>query len=247
MMISIEKLISAVKKHPVLYDSSDAKYSSKQAKLKAWNAVARATIQGWDLMSSQQKELEDKILRTKWRNLRDCFVKEFKWQSEFFKHQRRTRRKYIYYDLLTFLAPSIQTKVPDNGILQVQCKTERNDLLSEETNDESSMPSVASADENEFPDVKLDTVADDKSKKQYSVDPLYDEPISDDSNSQMPPVPTTHLQAEKFKETDYDRMFLLSLLPSFRQIPNDIKLQVRIQFQHILFSALNPSTIVADK
>lgn len=40
-------------------------------------------------------------------------------------------------------------------------------------------------------------------------------------------------------DDDYDKMFLLSLLPSFRQIPEHMKLHVRIQIQQILASAFH--------
>lgn len=42
-------------------------------------------------------------------------------------------------------------------------------------------------------------------------------------------------------EDDYDKMFLLSLLPIIRQVPEEKKLDVRIQMQQVLAMALRPS------
>lgn len=39
---------------------------------------------------------------------------------------------------------------------------------------------------------------------------------------------------------DYDKMFLLSLLPILRQVPEDKKLTVRIQMQQVLEAAIYP-------
>ncbi|KAK2583156.1 hypothetical protein KPH14_009179 [Odynerus spinipes] len=41
-------------------------------------------------------------------------------------------------------------------------------------------------------------------------------------------------------EEDYDKMFLLSLLPIIRQVPEEKKLDVRIQMQQVLALALRP-------
>lgn len=41
-------------------------------------------------------------------------------------------------------------------------------------------------------------------------------------------------------EEDYDKMFLLSLLPIIRQVPEEKKLDVRIQMQQVLAMALRP-------
>ena len=40
-------------------------------------------------------------------------------------------------------------------------------------------------------------------------------------------------------DDDYDKMFLLSLLPSLRRVPEHMKLHVRIQMQQVLASAFH--------
>lgn len=47
-------------------------------------------------------------------------------------------------------------------------------------------------------------------------------------------------QRVAFDEDDYDKMFLLSLLPIIRQVPEEKKLEVRIQMQQVLAMALRP-------
>lgn len=47
-------------------------------------------------------------------------------------------------------------------------------------------------------------------------------------------------QRVTYDEDDYDKMFLLSLLPIIRQVPEEKKLDVRIQMQQVLALALRP-------
>lgn len=47
-------------------------------------------------------------------------------------------------------------------------------------------------------------------------------------------------QRVAYDEDDYDKMFLLSLLPIIRQVPEEKKLDVRIQIQQVLALAIRP-------
>lgn len=56
----------------------------------------------------------EKSLRGKWRNIRDYFMKEFKLQlQKSLKPDsvRRKRKKYMYYDQLLFLMPTVENKL----------------------------------------------------------------------------------------------------------------------------------------
>lgn len=52
--------------------------------------------------------------------------------------------------------------------------------------------------------------------------------------------------SQRTEEDDYDKMFLLSLLPSFRRVPEHVKLHVRIQMQQVLAAAFHPTNHRTD-
>ena len=55
---------------------------------------------------------------------------------------------------------------------------------------------------------------------------------------------SSHRYSKFNDEDDYDRMFLLSLLPIMRRIPEDKKLEVRMQMQQSLAQALKSSSTI---
>jgi len=80
----------------------------------------------------------------------------------------------------------------------------------------------------------------------YKVCPRYSKQLCETSfttfDNEIHDILSSHSsQRVTLDEDDYDKMFLLSLLPIIRQVPEEKKLDVRIQMQQVLAMALRPS------
>lgn len=80
----------------------------------------------------------------------------------------------------------------------------------------------------------------------YKVYPRYSKQLCETSftpfDNEIHDILSSHSsQRVTFDEDDYDKMFLLSLLPIIRQVPEEKKLDVRIQMQQVLAMALRSS------
>lgn len=81
----------------------------------------------------------------------------------------------------------------------------------------------------------------------YKVCPRYSKQLCETSfttpfDNEIHDILSSHSsQRINLDEDDYDKMFLLSLLPIIRQVPEEKKLDVRIQMQQVLAMALRPS------
>lgn len=79
----------------------------------------------------------------------------------------------------------------------------------------------------------------------YKICPRYSKPLYEPSfppfDNEIHDILSSHSsQRVNPDEDDYDKMFLLSLLPIIRQVPEEKKLDVRIQMQQVLAMALRP-------
>lgn len=80
----------------------------------------------------------------------------------------------------------------------------------------------------------------------YKVCPRYSKQLCETSftpfDNEIHDILSSHSsQRVTLDEDDYDKMFLLSLLPIIRQVPEEKKLDVRIQMQQVLAMALRSS------
>lgn len=80
----------------------------------------------------------------------------------------------------------------------------------------------------------------------YKVCPRYPKQLCETSfapfDNEIHDILSSHSsQRVTLDEDDYDKMFLLSLLPIIRQVPEEKKLDVRIQMQQVLAMALRQS------
>lgn len=252
-MFDTERFIAEIERWPAIYDVNDEGYSDRSAKMKAWDQVGEVMIAKWSSLSNEEKNVEEKILRSKWRNIRDYFMKELKMQRHK-KGSGKKRKKYMYYDQLLFLMPNSENrekdrerekKKVDEVNYAVKCEDEKNEIdldtssrISEEydlplTHEENSEDYTnTSGDVGHFKYVSVSQFP--KSMCETSM-PVNADDIHD--------VLSSNSSSQKFKieDDDYDKMFLLSLLPIMRRIPEDSKVDVRIQIQQVLALAIRTS------
>ncbi|XP_049881143.1 uncharacterized protein LOC126377451 [Pectinophora gossypiella] len=112
-----EVLIKEVEIRAPLYDRSLAAYNDVHLKSLLWEEIAEKLFpHTWEKMNADQKEKAARDVQKRWKNLRACFTRELRHQ----KNIVTKRRKYVYYDKLLFLSPTIEQ-------LELSSRTEDNE------------------------------------------------------------------------------------------------------------------------
>ncbi|KAK9731030.1 Alcohol dehydrogenase transcription factor Myb/SANT-like [Popillia japonica] len=125
-MFDTEKFINAVENRPALYNIKLKDYSNRGLKLKLWE-VALIMYSNWQELPVEKKNIIGKELQTKWKSLRDQFIKARKLERDIKSGASAgKKKKYIYYDQLQFLIHSDESREtvtnlsPDRDILARQ-------------------------------------------------------------------------------------------------------------------------------
>ncbi|XP_043488138.1 uncharacterized protein LOC122515046 [Polistes fuscatus] len=242
-MFDTEKFIQEIEKRPAIYDVNRSEYNNRNAKMSAWEEVCQVMVPNWWRLSDEERNMEEKSLRGKWRNIRDYFRKEFKLQLQISLKPdsvRPKRKKYMYYDQLLFLTPTVENKI---RIMS----TAGNQIKSEESEGEGDNPVIEESDVPLAHAVPSLTTGREyvQTGASFKMCPRYPKQLCETSlasfDNEIHDILSSHNgQRVTIDEEDYDKMFLLSLLPTIRQIPEEKKLYVRIQMQQILAMALRP-------
>lgn len=237
-MFDTERFIEEIERRPAIYDVNRGEYNDRNAKMTAWDEVCQVMVPNWARLTDEERNVEEKNLRGKWRNIRDYFMKELKLQKTPGPIGRK-RKKYMYFDRLLFLMPTVENRRGSTMIIN-PCK-------SEESDGEVENPVIEEYD----PLTHGDSIAGGReyyqtSTPSYKVCPRYSKQLCETSfapfDNEIHDILSSHSsQRVTLDEEDYDKMFLLSLLPIIRQVPEEKKLDVRIQMQQILAMALHPS------
>ncbi|KAI5643459.1 alcohol dehydrogenase transcription factor myb/SANT-like domain-containing protein [Phthorimaea operculella] len=103
-IFNTELLIKEVQKRPCLWESQDPFHSDRAVKNKAWEEVAVIVFQGWSTLSKEEQTEKLKMIKNKWKNARDYYVREKNRENQEAKG-RAAKRKWNcpYFDSLQFL------------------------------------------------------------------------------------------------------------------------------------------------
>ncbi|XP_058824994.1 uncharacterized protein LOC131685349 [Topomyia yanbarensis] len=126
--LCIEKrLISLVKEYPCIYAKGTIAYRNSGARVKAW------------LLISKTLNISEGIARTKWRNLKDRYVKERRKQDQTAVSGAGSEdvyvSKWIFFNELSFLSAHCELRTtsgnytPSESQLSVHTKTVENNKL----------------------------------------------------------------------------------------------------------------------
>lgn len=180
----------------------------------------------------------EKELQGKWRNLRTCFRRELKKQKYGSSGQAaRKRRKYVFFDQLLFLLPTL-----DDRPTTSECSpSQAGNASAESDNDEDSeiMDRPQQSDigasqvliETRQPTNKQ-TQQPDKgatNKKQAKKTETYEQSL------------LNILKEKKEEPFDEDKAFLLSLVPTFKKLNDSQKLDAKMEFLATLKRLTQPS------
>ncbi|XP_049799689.1 uncharacterized protein LOC126234995 [Schistocerca nitens] len=111
--IDNECLIEEIQKRPPLYTKEGAEYTNADLKRKLWEEVCELLFPAtWDKLTAAQKTKTVRYVRQRWWNIRTCFTRELKAQQSIMSGQApQKRRKYIYFEKLLFLLPTMDSLI----------------------------------------------------------------------------------------------------------------------------------------
>ncbi|XP_067000661.2 uncharacterized protein [Anabrus simplex] len=223
-MFDTEVLIRAVQKRPVIYDTKCQDYSDKQTRVTAWIEICRELYHDWDGISNEARNKRGRDIQTRWKSLRDNFIRELKIQRKISSGQPvPKRRKYIYFDQLLFLKPSFDYRrnaryrrnLPESSFPLDNTISEAGDVQVE-----AASSSATVVDKSEH----MNCTRTHQTNEDMLIDMLT----------------TSVLQSEQREADDEmaNKHFLLSLLPLMRKLNDEANVAARIQLLDVLRRAL---------
>ncbi|VEN51094.1 unnamed protein product [Callosobruchus maculatus] len=168
-------------------------------------------------MTAVQQNEYGKNLQKKWRNLRNSFARELAKRKKKRSGDGASWKTYIFFEQMSFL-------------MRCSSSRETTSNFAEENEEIGDIPEVIE-NENVTP---LQTTRTGKRKA----------PENTDDRSQLVDLFKTSIEQRQRNEilldNDGDRHFLLSLLPDFRRVPVDKKMDVKLEMIQLIKSALTP-------
>ncbi|XP_072937273.1 uncharacterized protein [Epargyreus clarus] len=228
-----ERLIEEVQKRPGIWDFEDLQYRTKKVRHKLWTEVVNELMQGdVKVTKSEMRELELQ-LQKKWKSIRDCFQK-------YLKDPSRTKRPYIYSKQLQFILKNQALPVENAASSDSDDEPEKkriwksrkklkwvraNQVSSEEDMADNDNENYDNQDDCRSPEgIELEIAP---TPKTLSTPKLIDEFAFASVDNNLP----------KHEHEDPDKLFLLSLLPHLKSIPEEYRLNVKVDLMQVLRNA----------
>ncbi|KAL4715141.1 hypothetical protein ACJJTC_012188 [Scirpophaga incertulas] len=220
-----ERLIDEVKKRPGIWDWEDPDYRAKVVRHQLWQEIVSEMLNTDVKMNkSELRELEIE-LQKKWKSIRDCF-------NKYIHNPQRTRRPYIYTKQLQFLLKnqSVEDECSD-GDGPKRKKWRQRRKMSIKKDDASSEEETRVSESND--DAECTVYVDGEEE--------YEVPKKTAKQNEPPTeeflFANVDAQQSKYDSDDPDRMFLLSLLPHLKSIPEDMRINVKMDLMQVLQNA----------
>ncbi|XP_068102452.1 uncharacterized protein [Hyperolius riggenbachi] len=172
--INVEDFIMAVQERPELYDKKNDLYSDLQHARRVWEEITKQFVPEYDKFPSRKQAKELEKMKTKWRSIRDSFVKELKVE----KDEQRSgsgaskRTPYCHTRLLSFLRPLVQARGTEDNF----------DALMDDSNEAPAATNRDSSPEHSFEDlttINVDDIVEDDSMTSESPTPSTSTPRPD--------------------------------------------------------------------
>ncbi|XP_028158253.1 uncharacterized protein LOC114351292 [Ostrinia furnacalis] len=103
MYIDTEQVIIEVHQRPVLWDKKHLLYKDRDAREAAWTEILAELTPDYQSLSPEDIKMADKKIQQRWRTARDSYKKDRIFEKNNPSGFSSKRKKYVYYDILTFL------------------------------------------------------------------------------------------------------------------------------------------------
>ncbi|XP_076757752.1 uncharacterized protein LOC143427468 isoform X1 [Xylocopa sonorina] len=235
----MEKFIQTIQSKPPIYNSDLPEHCDRNLNSRLWNEVCEAMISTWKDMTSSEKVIKVKELQSKWRNLRTCFRREINKQREEASGQAaKRRRKYIYFNQLLFLLPTLEHK---SAISKCSPKSSPN-ITREDVSDTEDGCQNIQAMEELHSDAMNNISQTDTSIQQKLGTPTCNQSHGKTKRAQNYEESLLTILKEKEDDViDEDKFFLLSLLPTFKKMSDDQKFEAKMEFLATLKRIIKPN------
>lgn len=218
--INTEEFIAEIEARPAIWELSSDDYTNKVTKKNAWEEVITKFCPEFERTSSPERNNIALRFQRKWKSLRDCYSRELlKMKKE--KGTPANRRRYRYYNQLSFLQTVVK---PISVIENVENMTMS---VKKEPEKQREMEASLKSRSRNKKNISSDMKQLEEDMKQLEEDKLF---VS----------VAEKLIRERCQETmekDEDTLFVLSLVPELKKIPDDIKLDVKCELLNVFKKA----------
>ncbi|XP_040272525.1 corrinoid adenosyltransferase [Bufo bufo] len=240
--INVHQLIELVKQNPALWDQTDPGHSDRVVTRRIWESIFQTLVPDWDEFSRKEKAPYEKQIQTRWRSLRDRFMRELAEMRKLPSGSMAPKRKtYTYMEHLEFLRKaadqrqsSTNVRGSDSESLPYEPELEESATTAAE---ESDVP-LPGPSQPSFTDPPLETfhhqtvwetrrggkaarksrreVADFADNVLMMLSNMHEQQVSysEEQKDQMWQIE----QRQQWDNEDGDLLFLKSLLPSLREM-----------------------------
>ncbi|XP_069611091.1 uncharacterized protein [Ranitomeya imitator] len=143
-VINIEMLLVLVQERPEIWDQRDGHYSNRARKEAAWRSICGILFPEYEQRPREvQRQIMEDVMR-RWRSIRDQYRRERQQRARSGSAAPAKKRKYIYYDQLSFLDPSMDLRPTQSNLTERETGSDSEaliDLVGEEVAGPSSHPS----------------------------------------------------------------------------------------------------------
>lgn len=244
MFIDITQLIQLVQERPELYNPKTPSYADRYKKKKAWDEICAVVVPDWELCSEKEKNIKAKEVQTRWRSLKDCFRRELTLQKKLEKSGIPTnrRRKYIHYDGLLFLEPTMKLRDSLNTAPAAPSVTKDPIDIQQPIDVDQVAASPTIQPPLPLPLrlppaqtlVRASALSSPKKNKKKAANKNENE-----WEKQLLSVMST-LRKKTDEKMDSDEIFLKSLLPFVRKVPEDRKIDMQLSLMHVVKKFMEP-------
>ncbi|KAJ8708836.1 hypothetical protein PYW08_010218 [Mythimna loreyi] len=247
--LDTDLLIEEVKLRPCLYARDHLRYGDVNYKRNEWEEVTKKLFQNvWSKYDDAERTEKVELVLKRWKNLRACFTREVKRQKDpnWIYGVAYKRRKYMYYNALTFLKSECDGADEDAGHeIDLPEKSDAdNTIVTVDTNIEEipipdpvplskSKPKTNNAGIPSNSDHTKPSPQSDNTKTLSNSDnmktPSHSDNTKTSSNSDNVPTPS-NTNANNQDSTN----FALSLVPMLNMIPIDERVEAQIEILSVL-------------
>ncbi|XP_076163885.1 uncharacterized protein LOC143144889 isoform X2 [Ptiloglossa arizonensis] len=113
----MDTFIGLIEKRPSLYMKNLKEYTDTNVRKKLWEEVCTEIVPNWAELSAESRIKYGQEVQKKWLNLRSCFSRELRAQKNVKTGQSASkRRRYIYFEKLLFLLPTMEQRSAENNV-----------------------------------------------------------------------------------------------------------------------------------
>ncbi|XP_069696499.1 uncharacterized protein [Periplaneta americana] len=215
----IDQFILSIESKPALWDSRVAEYSNKVKKQECWREVCSEVVANFkNFPEERQREIGNDFQR-RWRGMRSSFSREILKQKTIGSGSgaKARRRKYVFYDILSFLLPVTKTRSITSNMEDSETEEDHPDTLKEEQ-----LP-IDKPEVHEEVERRATAIP---TAKKVSRPPKRK--LEEESQEKPCSVQTESAQRRDLMEDD-TRHFFLSLVEDFKSIPPQHRLDAKLE------------------